>query len=408
MKTLYTFLMCCMVSIGLAQIDKAEYFIDTDPGTGAGNDIPINTPGYSVSESFSIDTSLLSNGIHTLYVRTRDMNLGWSIYFKQTFLVHDFTDLTVATQINGAEYFIDSDPGTGSGTTIPITPGFSLSESFSIDTSTLGNGIHTLYVRTKDEDDRWSLYFKQTFLVHDFTNLTTPSQIIAAEYFIDTDPGTDNGSEIPITPGFSVSESLAIPAAISDGIHTLYIRTKDADDRWSLYFKQTFLVHTFSPPVQTPINQYEYFFDTEPGTGASGNVVDVSPSTYDLNESIAIPSGSLSEGTHYLYIRTRDENGVWSLYEYIEFMVTPALGIEDNILLLTRIYPVPANDRITVDTKNNITESITLVDLTGKVIKSFEVNTNLNDIDVSNFAKGTYILQVKTDKGQLNKKIIID
>ena len=201
---------------------------------------------------------------------------------------------------------------------------------------------------------------------------------------------------------------MAIPAAISDGIHTLYIRTKDADNRWSLYYKQTFLVHTFTAPVQTAINKYEYFFDTEPGTGASGNVVDVSPSTYDLNEGIAIPSGSLSEGTHYLYIRTRDENGVWSLYEYMEFEVTPELGIEDNLLLLTRIYPVPANDKITIDTKSNNTESITLIDLTGKVIKSFDVDTNLNKIDVSGFAKGTYILKVKTDKGLLNKKIIVD
>ena len=407
MKTIFTFLLCCIVSIGFSQIDKAEYFIDTDPGVDMGTPITIS-PSYSVSKSFSIDTTPLSNGIHTLYVRVRDANDVWSEYYKQTFLVHDFTDLTVATQINAAEYFIDSDPGTGSGTTIPITPGFSLSKSFSINTSSLGNGIHTLYVRTKDEDDRWSLYYKQTFLVHDFTNSTTPSQIIAAEYFIDTDPGTDNGSDIPITPSFSVSGSLAIPAAISDGIHTLYIRTKDADNRWSLYYKQTFLVHTFTAPVQTAINKYEYFFDTDPGTGASGNVVDVDPSTFDLNEGIAIPSGSLTEGTHYLYIRTRDENGVWSLYEYMQFEVTPPLGIEDNILLLTRIYPVPANDRITVDTKSNTTESITLIDFTGKVVKSFDVDTNLNKIDVSNFAKGTYILRVKTEKGVLNKKIIID
>jgi len=393
-----------MTSIGFAQIDRAEYFIDDIGNTHFP--ITINSPGNSVSESFSIDTTPLSNGIHTLYVRAADASDAWSLYYKQTFLVHDFTNSTVATQINKAEYFIDSDPGTGNGTSIAITPGFGLTEAFSIDTTPLSNGIHTLYVRTKDEDDRWSLYFKHTFLVHDFTDSTTPSQIIAAEYFIDTDLGTDNGSAIAITPGFSVSESLAIPAAISDGIHTLYIRTKDADDRWSLYFKQTFLVHTFMSPVQTQINKAEYFFDTDPGVGM-GQEISITPG-FDLNENLAIPSGGLSEDFHHLYIRVRDENGVWSLYEVIEFEVTAPLGVDDNLYLLSKVYPVPASDELTIDSHSNTIESVKLYDLNGKEINTFDVHTSLFKIDVSPYAKGIYILQVKTEKGLLKKKIIIE
>lgn len=407
MKTIYTLIICCMVSIGFAQIDKAEYFIDNDPGIEAigTTSIPI-TPGFSVSESFSVDTTPLSNGIHTLYVRTREMGGAWSLYYKQTFLVHDFTNLVVPTQINAAEYFIDlySNPHIP----ITITNGFNLSESFSVDTTPLSNGIHTLYVRTKDENNRWSLYYKQTFLVHDFTDSTTPSQIVAAEYFIDTDPGTDNGTAIAITsPGFSVSESLAIStAAISDGIHTLYIRTKDADDTWSLYYKQTFLVHTFTSPVQTQIDKAEYFFDTDPGVG-NGNDISITPG-FNLNESIAIPSGGLTEDFHRLYIRTRDEAGVWSLYEVMEFEVTTPLSVDDKLLLLTRVYPVPARNEITIDAKSNDIESITLFDILGQKVNSFKVNSQIHTIDVSNLASGTYILQIKTDSGLLNKKIIIE
>lgn len=400
-----------MVSIGFAQIDKAEYFIDTDPGIeGSGTiSIPITTPSFSVSESFSVDTSSLSNGIHTLYVRARETSGNWSLYFKQTFLVHDFTNLVVPTQINAAEYFIDTDPGAGSGTPIlPITSGFNLNESFSIDTTPLSNGIHTLYVRTKDEDNTWSLYYKQTFLVHDFTDSTTPSQITAAEYFIDSDPGTgSSGNVIAIGPSFSVSEPLAIPAALSDGIHTLYVRVKDADNTWSLYYKQTFLVHTFTSPVQTQINKAEYFFDTDPGVGLGVDINTITPG-FDLNEAIAIPSGGLAEGTHYLYIRTRDEDGVWSLYEVIELTITEALGVDDNLFLLTKIYPVPASNEITIDTKTNVIESITLFDITGKEINTFSVDSPIIKIDVSNYAKGNYILQVKSDKGILNRKIIIN
>lgn len=308
-------------------------------------------------------------------------------------------------QIESAEYFIDTDPGTDNGIPITInTPGFSVSESFTINTNLLNNGIHTLYVRTKDANDAWSLYFKQTFLVHDFSDSTSPSQIIAAEYFFDTDPGTDNGTAIAITPDFSVSESLAIPAALSDGIHTLYVRTKDDDDRWSLYFKQTFLVHSFSVPVQTQINKAEYFFDADPGVGL-GNEIAITPG-FNLNESVNIPSGSLAEGTHYLHIRTRDENGVWSLYEVIEFEVTETLGVGDNLILLTKIYPVPAKDFVTINTNNEPIENVSIYDLNGKLILNYPYH--INKINISHLNKGLYLIKVKTAKGFTNKKIIVE
>lgn len=316
------------------------------------------------------------------------------------------------SQINKAEYFIDTDPGTDMGTPITIsTPSFNISESFSINTGSLSLGIHTLYVRTRDINDAWSLYYKQTFLVHDFTNSITPSQIIAAEYFIDTDPGTDSGTAFAITPGFSVSESLAIStAALSDGIHTLYIRTKDDDDRWSLYYKQTFLVHSFNLPIQTQISRAEYFFDTDPGVNL-GQEITISPG-FNLNEGFAIPSGSLDLGIHNLYLRIRDENNAWSLYEVLEFEVTETLNTNENLLLFVKIYPNPASNEITIDTKTDFIESIKLFDITGKLITDYSdfsnTNNSLATLDVSYISKGTYFLKVKTNTGLLTKKIIIE
>lgn len=312
-------------------------------------------------------------------------------------------------QIERAEYFIDTDPGTDNGTPITInSPGFNISESFTIDTTPLSNGIHTLFVRTKEANDVWSLYFKHTFLVHDFSNSTTPTQIIAAEYFIDTEPGTDGGTAFVITPGFNVNESLAIStAALSDGIHTLYLRTKDEDNRWSLYFKQTFLVHTFSQPAQTQINKLEYFFDTDPGVNM-GQEISITPG-FNINEAIEIPSGSLAEGTHYLYLRVRDENGVWSLYEFIEFEVTENLGLNDDLMLFVKIYPNPASNEITIDTKSEIIESIKVFDITGKLISEYGSSySQLEKIDISSYAKGTYFIKVKTANGLLTKKIVVN
>ena len=311
------------------------------------------------------------------------------------------------SQINKAEYFIDTDPGTDMGVDIPVTQGFDVTKSFSINTTGLSLGIHTLYVRTRDINKAWSLFYKHTFLVHDFSNSIAPSEIVKAEYFFDTDPGTDSGTTVPITSGFNINKSLSIDTgALSDGIHTLYIRTKDDDNRWSLYLKYNFLVHTFTSPTPVAINKAEYFFDTDPGTDA-GNPLAITTG-FSLDETIAIPSIGLSEGIHYLYIRTRDENGVWSLYQAKQFEVTPALGIVDDLFLLTKIFPVPASNQITIDSKANDINSITLFDFYGRIIDTFKAKPQLNIINVSKYARGIYILQVKSEKGLLNKKIVLE
>lgn len=312
------------------------------------------------------------------------------------------------SQITKAEYFFDTDPGTEMGIDIPVTQGFDVTESFSINTTGLPLGIHTLFVRTRDISNAWSLYFKQTFLVHDFTDTTVPTQIIAAEYFFDTDPGTDEGIDISITPGFDLNEteSFLIDSPLTDGIHTLYIRTRDEDNRWSLFFKQTFLVHTFTEPPQTQINKAEYFIDTDPGVGL-GTELTIS-NGFIVDETLDIPTDGLTEDYHYLHIRVRDEDGVWSLYEVIQFLVTEAIGVEDDLLLLTKIYPVPANDYLTIEAEKHNIESISFMDIYGKVIKSYNVDNPLNTIDVTNLAKGIYIITIKSDKGLLNKKIIIE
>jgi hypothetical protein len=311
------------------------------------------------------------------------------------------------SQINKAEYFIDTDPGTDMGFDIPVTEGDDITKSFSINTAGLSLGIHTLYVRTRDINKAWSLFYKHTFLVHDFSNSIVPSEIVAAEYFFDTDPGTDGATPISITSGFNLNKSISISTgSLSDGIHTLYVRTKDEDDRWSLYYKYNFLVHTFTTPTPVAINKAEYFFDEDPGTDA-GNPLAIT-ADFSLNEDLAIPSAGLSEGIHFLYIRTKDVNDVWSLYLAKSFEVTPALGIEDNLFLLTRIYPIPATNEITIDTKVNDVKSITLFDFNGRKINTFKAKPQLNTIDVSNYARGIYVLQVKSDEGLLNKKIILE
>jgi hypothetical protein len=140
-----------------------------------------------------------------------------------------------------------------------------------------------------------------------------------AEYFIDTDPGVGNGISITV-PGGSSTFSVSISTAgITNGRHLLYIRTRSNGGTWSLYEPREFF-------VQGPIGRAEYFFDIDPGVG---NATPVNISTIDdlsFNTSIIVPA--LPDGTHYLYLRIREESGTWSLYEPATFTVGLPLPVE--------------------------------------------------------------------------------
>ena len=59
--------------------------------------------------------------------------------------------------ITQVEYFVDSDPGFGNGTSIGISAGTDLNPSITADLSSLSDGFHVLYVRAKDTEGDWSV-----------------------------------------------------------------------------------------------------------------------------------------------------------------------------------------------------------------------------------------------------------
>ncbi len=78
---------------------------------------------------------------------------------------------------------------------------------------------------------------------------------------------------------------------------------------------------------------------------------------------------------------------------------------DDSIL---SIYPNPANDKITIS-KNNINH-ISIFDIHSKEVISIDGNQKENSINVnvSSLSKGIYFVQIKTNNGVINKKIVIE
>ena len=226
-----------------------------------------------------------------------------------------------AQTIDTLEYFIDADPGYGKGTPVTVTAGTVIDETFTVGLDGLSDGFHVLYVRIRDNKGVWSLTQSKPFIVEAAAPETSEVLIDRAEYFFDSDPGFGKGTEIPVTPGVSIDMTfVAELSGVSEGSHVLYVRIRDDNGVWSLTQAKPFIVEAVAPETSEVLIDYtEYFIDADPGFG-EGTEITITPGTH-IDETFVADLSGVTEGSHVLYVRVRDDNGVWSLTQAKPFFV---------------------------------------------------------------------------------------
>ncbi|MEM7107098.1 MAG: gliding motility-associated C-terminal domain-containing protein [Bacteroidota bacterium] len=290
-----------------APVQKIEYFIDVDPGLGSGTSLPAFSPAPTVSVSTSIDVSSLSLGFHTLYTRGQDVNGRWGIPASSLFFK---TQATVIFQVAAVEYFFNRDPGLGNG--IPVDPfiastAVSLAES--VDVSGLSPGFHTLFVRAQNQNGSWGTPTSRLIFVEETAKVRI---VTAVEYFFNQDPGLGNATPTePFMANRTVSLAQSVDiSGLPPGFHTLFIRAQDQHGSWGapapslIFVEQTAQIHV--------LDAVEYFFDQDPGIGKGDSLTNFTANQI-LNFSEAIPTNDLAPGLHNLYVRARNESGIWGI-----------------------------------------------------------------------------------------------
>lgn len=294
-------------------ITAAEYFIDADPGVGNGTSISV-TSGANINFVVNVPTTSLLPGFHFLAIRTKDLNGKWGVFEARGFYIT--TTTTNVPDIIAAEYFFDNDPENGNGTFIPITPGPNVNFTIPIPSTGLPSGFHFLAIRTKTSDGKWGIFESRGFYVSGSTS--DASNITAAEYFFDTDPGVGNGTAIPVTSGSTISLNLSLPAtALSPGFHFLAIRTKGLDDRWGIFESRGFYVSPIAATVGNIIAA-EYFIDTDPGED-NGIALTVTSPAPTIDQIFPVDLTGVTSGAHILGLRVKDSDGIWSEVERAPF-----------------------------------------------------------------------------------------
>ncbi len=166
-----------------------------------------------------------------------------------------------------------------------------------------------------------------------WANLARGQDIVAMEYFFDSDPGV--GGAIPITvtgpaPTVNVNEILN-SASLPLGFHVLFLRAQTdghvevsmdpldytaivtaTQTRWgSVESRLVFVDESGASLIE--IDTLEYFFDVDPGYGNATAIQATAGNVVNLVESI--PTGALSPGFHTLFIRAQTTADEWGFAE---------------------------------------------------------------------------------------------
>jgi hypothetical protein len=283
------------------QITSLQYYVDDiELISGSGHVVAV-APGLDVSIPLDLASFNLIPGVHRLYTRVKDETGRWSLLSASDFVIESQNPVPIKQY----EYFVDNEIQTGNGHFKPVSIGTEIQDTLNINTDTLNNGLHNLYVRAVDSNGVCGLMSNYVFFVY---HQAPPTQITTLQYYVDDiELISGSGHLVAITPGLDVSIPLDLESFnLIPGVHRLYTRVKDETGRWSLLSVYDFVIS--GTPVYD-IAAMEYFIDGDPGFG-NGNPIIVSP-----GKDVAIPFdiSVFPCGKHDLIFRVMNSDGVWSL-----------------------------------------------------------------------------------------------
>ena len=248
------------------QINQAEYFIGDDPGFGQAIPIVISASGEELSLDFIADIQTLTEGFHFINIRACNELGQWGHPAQKLFYVFNI-DGDADNEITTLEYFIDTDPGFGLANPITLTSvDNNIAISFSASLNALSEGFHYINIRARNKMGKWGHPAQKLFYVFK-PQSDSEIEITGVEYFIDSDPGFGMGTAVnPVSAGKDLTVNFVVNVAgLSDGDHVLYVRSKDALNRWGHMYSQGF-TSIYTNVGETQIESWFKFYPN-PGKG---------------------------------------------------------------------------------------------------------------------------------------------
>jgi len=294
----------------------------------------------STSSDFIIND--LSNGTHTIYFKVKDNYGAWSNEVSETIVINgipraliDSIDPSPALDIDEVHFVGNFDED---GSIIRYVWRSSLDDEIYNDTepdfslNDLLNGTHLLYFKVQDNDGVWSDEVSQTLVINGkpraLIDSISPSQIVDTDDVHFVGKYDEDGSIIQYAwrssrdnEFFNSSESDFYYNDLSNGTHTIYFKVQDNDGIWSDEVSQIIIINGKPRSIIYSINP-EFPLDTDDVhfIGAYDEDSSIIRYVWRSNRDNELYNGTesdfyddnLSNGTHTIYFKVQDNDGVWS------------------------------------------------------------------------------------------------
>lgn len=216
--------------VRLAQI---SYWIDDDTmGT-------MHKAVSGTSIELTVSIADLEAGLHVFNCQLQGSDGKLSQTYSYDFEIEQRTDTITHTPAL-AEYFFDQDPGYGQG--LPLQQVGSDSLRFTLSVVGLKPGAHILYVRSADEEGKWSTTVSRPLYIRPAVS----DDLVQLEYFFDkNDPGRGMATqvELPVDANNAFSFEVKL-GGLAPGEHQLHLRAKGGNGVWSVIRTETFTLKT--------------------------------------------------------------------------------------------------------------------------------------------------------------------
>ncbi len=400
-------------------INKYSFYIDSVSNVNEQVNSFAATNNNTVAPP-PISLTGVSTGVHQLYAKVTDVNGKPSImnignFYMEGDNLYQNTPAT-AVNINRYEFYIDSvtnaniQPLSFTAGTNNVTP------STNIDLAGVIPGVHYLYARVFDVNNKPSIVNLGSFAMDQifrYQNAAAAAQPIAnIEYFLDTDPGYGLGTPITVT-GTSTNEVLTnvvinFPNGFPAGLHYIHIRSKQ--NPWSIDNVVPFTTSTIVPLawqyVKAQLINNETLVSWATAQEINTSKFDIEHSIDGINfiklgEKAAVGNSTSTSyynfthlkpavGFNYYRIKQIDLNGSFKYSAIVKVL-------NRNDIKQTSIVPNPVADVLNlIEPSITFINSIDVYDSRGSLVmhKNILSETQVYSLPVYTLAKGNYILKI--------------
>lgn len=191
----------------------------------------------------------------------------------------------------------------------------------------------------------------------------------------------------------------------ADPVYTLYIDGLQINDEIAIFDGDLMVGATVINSEDPMENSLAAFYTLTSREGYTpGNEFTFKVWDYVLQEEVCyIDSFENPYGTAYTQHQFPVGDGVYSIVKITKVCI----GVDEISNKTFSIFPNPARNSVTINAPEIIT-GIEILSLAGMHIFQSEYFSNEVKLSTSEFEKGVYVLQIKTEAGIVNRKLVIN